>query len=155
LTEAGYGSRFSQNSQLAQDFSAVGQALQSGDLAGAQQAFASFRQDVQAALSARGQHQQNRGSANNTNAGSTPEIILNLGNTNNNGSPEQITLDFANGGNGNKQLTTGVSNGSGSSEQVTLNLNNLTATPEIILNLSNPGGASQTQSSGNQLSVTA
>jgi hypothetical protein len=154
LTQAGSGGGVSQNPQLAQDFNAIGQALQSGDLAGAQQAFATFQQDLQAALAARGHHHHG-GGRQSANAASTPEITLNLGNAAGNGSPEQVTLSLANASNGGEQLTIGVSNGSGNPEQITLNLNSLTATPEIIVNLGNSGGASQSQSSGNQLSVTA
>jgi len=55
------------NSQVASDFTALGQALQAGDLAGAQQAFATFRQDLNTANRAHGSDRQ---------AG--PEIIINL-----------------------------------------------------------------------------
>jgi hypothetical protein len=54
--------------KVAQDFNAIGKALQSGDLEGAQQAFATFLQDTQG--TARGQRQSR--------FAPSPEIIINL-----------------------------------------------------------------------------
>jgi hypothetical protein len=149
------------NPQLAQDFTAIGTALQSGDLAGAQQAFATFQQDLQNVQASGGhfrRHHHHGGNGQNSSASSSPEIILNLGNTS--GSPEQINLNFSNNGGNGEQLTIGISNGSGSPEQITVNLGANSAPPEIILNLSR--GSTSTQptttqvpASGGQLSVTA
>jgi hypothetical protein len=50
------GNPNSPSSQIQQDFAAVGQALQSGDLSGAQQAFQKFQQDVQSAHHGRHHH---------------------------------------------------------------------------------------------------
>lgn len=58
--------------KVAQDFNAIGKALQSGDLEGAQQAFATFLQDTQG--TARGHRQSRFAPSPNT----TPEMIINL-----------------------------------------------------------------------------
>ena len=148
------------NAQLNQDFNAIGQALQSGDIAGAQKAFATFQQDlqnvqagsqtqgssqgqagqVQASRGHHHRHHHHGGSGQSSSAASTtPDIILNLGNSG--GSAQQITLNFANNGSSGEQLTIGVSNGSGSPEQVTVNFGS-NSNPDIVLNLGSTGSAS-------------
>ena len=84
------------NSKLAQDFNNLGQALQSGDLAGAQKAFATLQQDIRASRHHfGGRSSQNLNSAPSTN--SVPEIIINLGNTGSSGEQIIINLGAANG----------------------------------------------------------
>ena len=51
----------SPGSQIQQDFAAVGQALQSGDVSGAQAAFAKFEQDVQSAHHGHHHHHRAQG----------------------------------------------------------------------------------------------
>ncbi len=84
------------NSRLAQDFNNLGQELQSGDLAGAQQAFGTLQQDIQAS-----RHHFGGGSSQNSNpapsTNSTPEIIINLGNTGSGGEQIIINLGAGNG----------------------------------------------------------
>ena len=62
---------FGSNSKANSDYQALASALQSGDLAGAQQAFANLKQDVQgAAQTSRGHHHHHHhraGTANNSN----------------------------------------------------------------------------------------
>jgi len=143
-------SRGQNNSQLSQDFSAIGQALQSGNLAGAQQAFSNFQQDLP---EARGQHHHASG-GQAASSGTTPEIILNLPAPSASGSPEQITIDFSNGANG-EQINLSVANGSGNPEQVTFNLSAGSSLPEIVLNFGAASAQSSAASTGSQVNVTA
>jgi hypothetical protein len=159
------------NSQLNKDFNAIGQALQSGDLAGAQSAFATFQQDlqnvrggsrlqsgggqVQASGGRHHHHYHHHGSGQSSSASSpTPGIILNLGNSSNSGSGEQISLSFANNGSNGEQLTIGVSNGSGSPEQITVNFGS-GSNPDIILNLGNNGSAAASTATTTPVAATS
>ena len=147
------------NSKLAQDFNNLGQALQSGDLAGAQQAFATLQQDIKASRHHfAGRTSQTPNPAPTTN--STPEIIINLGNAGSNG--EQIIINFgaANGSSAAASTTptpapassdatssqtssstpssSSDTSGSGSTSSTTTVAPTQTSAPEqIILNLNN------------------
>jgi hypothetical protein len=152
------------SSQRQQDFNAIGQALQSGNLAGAQQAFAQ--------LASTFHPQQQQQQSNET----QPAVIVNLSgllsssssapasalptastssavqpaaadstasasgseivlNLGNLTPGEQISIGLSNGANGSEQLTIGISNQQNQNpEQITLNLNP-NSNQEIILNL--------------------
>ena len=164
----------------AQNFQAIGQALQSGDLAGAQSAFANLAstfgnqgQPTQTAISAYNSNSVapeiviNLGAASNTsaangstNTSTTPELVINVGQGNGSSSasssPEEVTINLGSGSSG-AQITIDENQGQNGSnaEQVTINLNQA-KNYELILNLINPATASQTQSNAsNSLSVSA
>ena len=150
-----------------QSFEAIGKALQSGDLAGAQSALASLEgtfgkqsQQAQTAISAYNSGATeiviNLGGASGSSASTgstTPEIVINLGQGNNSPavSPEEITINFGGGASG--APATQGQNGS-LANQITIDLNQQsTHNYELILNLINSSSTSQTQS--NALSVSA
>lgn len=127
------------NPKVANDFAALGQALQAGDLAGAQQAFATFRQD------ARGGRQQPV--ANNT----LPEIVINLsgilpsntsasqsGTTSSSNTSTSAAASDSSSSSGSTTATTGQAAPPASSlPEIVLNLfggNGSFAGPEIIFN---------------------
>ena len=62
-------SPWSQNNPLGKDFQALQSALQSGDLSGAQSAFASVKQDLQSAGAARGHHHHHHKSSSAARSG--------------------------------------------------------------------------------------
>jgi hypothetical protein len=138
-----------------QDFNEIGQQIQSGNLSGAQQAFAQLantfrRQEPPPPVSSTSSAAGSGASTTGTNAGG-PEIVLNLANA---PAGEQITINLNNGSNGNEQLTVSASNQQNSNpEQITLNLNP-DSNQEIVLNLFNSTGGSQSQSSSG-VSVSA
>ncbi len=59
---------------LASDYAAIGQALQSGDLSGAQKAFASLEQDAKTASNAKSGHRAHRHHHENANASANPTL---------------------------------------------------------------------------------
>jgi hypothetical protein len=148
-----------------QDFQAIGQALQSGDLAGAQSAFANLsgtfgQQSVQA---------QTAISAYNSNP-AIPEIVINLGNTSSNtAASSSATPEIV--------INVGQENSSSSNTpaaEVVINLGNApgttgasgSATPEVVIDLGQGSGSSATApeevtisissgSSGAQVSIDA
>lgn len=151
-----------------QDFQAIGQALQKGDLAGAQSAFATLestfaKQSQQSAISA---YNANSGTAeivisvvgtpssSASSAPATPELVINLGQGSSSSatSPGEITINLGSGSSGGQVLIDAAQGqNNSSSEPVTINLNPQQSKYEIILNLLN---ASSTRS-GNALSVSA
>lgn len=147
-------------SQRQQDFAAIGQALQAGDLNGAQQAlsqlwntFPVHRYEPSAAATT-------SSATSSTAAGpgaAGPEIILNLGNA---PAGEQITIGL-NGAsaNGGEQVTVSVANPQNPNpEQITFNLAQ-NSNEQIVLNLFNSNSSSAQSSSapaqGSGLSVSA
>jgi hypothetical protein len=135
-------------SQRQQDFAAVGQALQAGDLAGARQALSQlwntfpvhhFNPPVATA---------NSGQPSSS-ASSGPEITLNLGNVT---AGEQITIGV-NNTNGAEQVTFSVSNQQNPNpEQITINLNQ-NSNEHVVLNLLDNTSTASAQRNG--LSVSA
>jgi hypothetical protein len=90
---------------------------------------------------------------------SVPELILNLGNSNNNGTAgPELTLNFSNGtGNGstNPEITLNFNSGGGngsSAPELVLNLGT-TGSAEIAFNFGNSNG--QSQSGGIQVDIVA
>lgn len=85
-----------------------------------------------------------------------PEIILNLGNPSgtSTGTPEEITITLGNNPSGSgEQLTVGINDSQGGqAQQIAINLNN-NANEQIILNLFNNAGSSQSQ--GSSISLQA
>jgi len=163
-------------STAAVSITAIGQALQSGDLAGAQQlncrvpfhhqhqqssepqpaivlnlsAAATAAAATPAATPADTSASQPADNTSSTASASGSEIVLNLGSL----TPgEQITIGVSNTSSGAEQVTIGVAQQNQTPEQITLNLNQ-NSNQEIILNLFNSTAAgSTTQGSG--VSVTA
>jgi len=153
--------------QRQQDFAAIGQALQAGDLSGAQTAFAQLQATFHKAPSQPSQQpdpnpavvvniggQASQSSSSSSAATSTPapaggEIVLNLGNIT---SGEQITIGVSNSSSG-EQVTIGVaSQANQAPEQITLNLNQ-NSNQEIVLNLFN--STSTSSASGSNVNATA
>jgi len=153
-----------------QDFQAIGQALQKGDLAGAQSAFATlestFAKQSQQSQSAISAYNANSGTAeivisvvgtpssSASSAPATPELVINLGQGSSSSatSPGEITINLGSGSSGGQVLIDAAQGqNNSSSEPVTINLNPQQSKYEIILNLLN---ASSTRS-GNALSVSA
>ncbi len=100
----------------------------------------------------------NLGGASGTSAsgGSTPEIIVNLGQGSSSGSPEEVTINFGSGSAG-AQISIDTTQGQNGSpaEQVTINLNQQN-NYELVLNLFNAISTSQAQSgSSNAVSLHA
>ena len=154
------------NPKLAQDFNNLGQALQSGDLAGAQQAFATLQQDIQASRRGHGHHLgggNNQNSSQAPSANATPEIVINLSHGDSNG--EQIVINLgalsSSATSGSNPLSTpapatgdsagptsnptsssaGGASASGASSSATAGASGQnSALEQIILNLSNGGG---------------
>jgi hypothetical protein len=132
--------------QRQQDFAAIGQALQSGDLTGAQQALSQLWNTFPDRLNTSATANSNQSSSS---ASSGPEITLNLGNVT---AGEQITIDL-NNTNGAEQVTLNVSNQQNQSpEQITINLNQ-NSNEQVVLNLFN--NTSTTSAQGSGLSVSA
>ncbi len=156
------------NPQREQDFAAIGQALQSGNLAAAQQAFsqlkATFEKGGPVPVSANPPDPATPapkvpGASSNSNSG--PEIVLNLGSASGSASPEQITISITNPGSGGEQVSIGVGTQGSSRQQVTLNLG-ANSKEEIILNFLGASASTSGSSSGTTgssstagLSVTA
>jgi hypothetical protein len=152
--------------QRQQDFAAIGQALQAGDLSGAQAAFAQLQatfhkptaqpqqqadQNPAVVVNIGGQPSQSSTSSGGTSqsAPAGGEIVLNLGNIT---SGEQITIGVSNSSSG-EQVTIGVANQANQApEQITLNLNQ-NSNQEIVLNLFN--STSNTSASGSNVNATA
>ena len=152
--------------QRQQDFAAIGQALQAGDLSGAQTAFAQLQATFHKApsqpsqqpdpnpavvVNIGGQSSQSSSSsgATSTSAPAGGEIVLNLGNIT---SGEQITIGVSNSSSG-EQVTIGVaSQANQAPEQITLNLNQ-SSNQEIVLNLFN--STSTSSASGSNVNATA
>src|SRR4029077_9297432 len=132
-----------------QDFTNVGKALQSGDLAGAQQSFGALKATFQVGDTIDPPH-------TNPAAASGPEIILNLSpiNTGSGGSasPEQIPINISNQANGGEQISIGIGSQGSNTEQVTLNLPS-NSNEQIVLNLL--GASSATSGSSTSTSSTA
>src|SRR5262249_6234314 len=126
------------------DFDAIGKALQSGDLAGAQQAFANLQStftfhhwlrslDPTGAGSATGSASGSSSVSSRSTSGGLPEIVLNLGNV----SGEQITINLSNATGGGEQVSINVGNQQNPNlEQVNLNLAQ-GSSQQIVLNLFN------------------
>ncbi len=128
-------------SQRQQYFDAIGQALQNGDLAAARQALVQLRSTFH------GAHPVPSPAATADLSGSAPTpapIVLNLGNV----TPgEQITIGVKNAEDGTEQVTIGIASQQNQSpEQITLNLNQ-NSNQQIILNLFNSSDSSSTQGS--------
>jgi hypothetical protein len=138
------------NPKVANDFAALGQALQAGDLAGAQQAFAAFRQDAR-----NGRAQSRQQPAPNT---ANPEIVINLSGIlpSNTGASQPAAPSSSNtSGNaagdasgsssGSTTATTGQTGSqTGSLPEIVLNLfggNGSFAGPEIIFNFGSNNAA--------------
>ncbi len=147
--------------QRAQDFAAIGQALQSGDLQGAQQAFAKLQQD----LRGRAASSSSSTGAGQTNSNTIAEIIVNLNSAGSNllapapaspvvppASPTPSTVAPASttdSGSTTPASTTAPADSTpaaaNSSPEIILNLgSNSGTTPEIILNLSQGSSAGST-----------
>jgi hypothetical protein len=136
------------NPKVAIDFAALGQALQAGDLAVAQQAFATFRQDLRSGRHQNGAQQP----ANST----LPEIVINLrgilpNNSSNNtaaSSSGSTPTDASSSSSGSTSGTTGQTASSTSAPpEIVLNVfggNGSFAGPEIIFNFGNNGANSST-----------
>ncbi len=140
--------------QREKDFVAIGKALQSGDLAGAQQAFDALKGTFTHSSPIQTIHTDTGGGTTTT--GSGPEIILNLGSGGN--VPQQITLDITNASNGGEKVALSFGSQGGSTEQVTFNLP-ANSNEQLVVNLldqsaSTTSSSSATPSGGN-LSVSA
>jgi hypothetical protein len=61
-----------QSSQISTDFGTLQSALQSGDLSGAQSAFATLKQDMQSAGAARGAHHHHHHQSGGATSSTTP-----------------------------------------------------------------------------------
>jgi hypothetical protein len=160
-----------QQADRAQSFQAIGQALQSGDLAGAQSAFAGLQgtfgkqsQQAQTAISAYNSGVTeiviNLGAASSTSASTgstTPEIVINLGEGGNSSSssPEEVTINLGSGSSAPQVSINETQGQNGSAAgQIAIDLNQQSNNSyELILNLLNSGSTSPTQSSA--LSVNA
>ena len=136
------------NPKIASDFAALGQALQAGDLAAAQQAFATFRHDLRSGRSQNGASQ----SANST----LPEIVINISgflpdNSGSNpaaNSPAPSTsapADSSSSSSSSASATTAQASSTTSAPEIVLNLfggNGSFAGPEIIFNFGNNSATS-------------
>jgi hypothetical protein len=122
------------NSQREQDFTTIGQALQSGNLSAAQQAFSNLEATFQKA-SPVGPTPVTTGAEAGSGAGSSggstgPAIVLNVPNTGS--GPDQVTINIANQASGGEQVSLSIGQGS-NAQQVSFNLGANT-NEEIILN---------------------
>ncbi|MGO8796696.1 MAG: hypothetical protein ACLQLC_17875 [Candidatus Sulfotelmatobacter sp.] len=152
------------------DFTAIGTALQSGDLAGAQQAFSSLKATFEKAVPVQNPAPQgpapivspilsSTGQSSSTGSNSGPEIVLNIG-ASSSSTPEQITINISNPASGGEQVSIGIgSEGSTSQQVTTLNLP-ANSNEQIVLNLLGASGASSSTanasaSTASSLSVTA
>lgn len=152
------------NPKAATDFAALGQALQAGDLAGAQEAFAAFRQDAR-----NGRAQSAQQPAANP---ATPEIVINLsgilpsntgasqsGATSSSNTSGNTAADGSGSSSGSTTATTGQTGSQTSSfPEIVLNLfggNGSFAGPEIIFNFgSNNAAPTPAPSSSDQQTST-
>jgi hypothetical protein len=144
------------STQREQDFTAIGQALQAGDLAGAQQAFSALK----ATGLNLGSQTTSTTAPTTTTAASTPAVVLNLssGSTTNSAATgttastpiAEIVLNFSSGGSTNGATTPTPTSATG---------------PEIVLNLSDNGSSTNPEqitiaignysSGGEQVSISA
>jgi hypothetical protein len=138
--------------QREQDFNAVGQALQNGDLAGAQQAFTTLASTFN--TSPRVVDPPIPGGSGSS-AG--PEVVLNLSGGNS-ATPEQVTININNASSGGEQVSLSVGNQGSNAQEVTFNLGANT-NEQIVLNLlgasSSASGSSTSGTSGTGISVSA
>jgi hypothetical protein len=137
--------------QRDQDFDAIGTALQSGDLAAAQQAFSSLKSSFQqVAVPPSTVSAPVAGSPSS--AG--PEIILNLSNSGST-SPQEITLNISNASNGGgEQISLSVGNQQGSNPQeITFNLAP-NSNEQIILNLLSASSSESSSTTGSSSSTS-
>jgi hypothetical protein len=131
--------------QREQDFAAVGQALQSGDLAGAQQAFGALETTFQSSQAGGPGGGLSPTPVASPAASSGPEIILNLSNSS--GSPEQITINVSNSANGGgEQVSLSVGNQASNTPELTFNLSP-NSNEQIVLNLLDGSSSTSTSSS--------
>jgi hypothetical protein len=147
-----------------QDFTAIGQALQSGNLSSAQQAYSQLESTFNHHVRVAPPVADGGGSTGSTTPTSTSptstsptstsptssgapassEIIVNLGAI----TPgEQVNINIANGANGSDQITIGVAGQGSTPEQITLNLN-ASSNQELVLNLFNSTTSTSSQGSG-------
>jgi hypothetical protein len=154
ITALGQGGPFAsgnsfRSSQREQDFTAIGQALQSGDLAGAQQAFAALKG------TSHGGAQVDPPAAPAAASSGGPEIVLNLSNSSGGStSPEQITINIGNSGSGGgEQVSLSVGNQGSNPQQVTFNLGS-NSNEQIVINLLD-GSSSSGASTGTPATGTA
>jgi hypothetical protein len=130
-----------------QDFAAIGQALQNGDLAGAQQALSHLQSTFDYRhYSAPPPAAPPAPSTSPASTGSSgAEIVLNLGNA---PAGEQITIGLSGSAHGGEQLTVSLANPqSQTPEQITLNLAQ-NSNQQIVLNLFNSSSASSAAAGG-------
>jgi hypothetical protein len=160
------------------DFTAIGTALQSGNLAGAQQAFSNLKATFAPAATVQNPVSQgpapvvppilpSLGQSSTSQSGSTgsntgPEIVLNIG-ASSSSTPEQITINISNPASGGEQVSIDIgSEGSTSQQVTTLNLP-ANSNEQIVLNLlaasqassSSSSTANSSASTASGLSVTA
>jgi len=151
--------------QREQAFTAVGQALQNGDLAGAQQAFAALGSTFapQATTPVNSVPNQGTGGAQAAGPAPTqPEIVVNLSGAGSSTNPEQITINISNAASGGgEQVSLSVGNQGSNAQQISFNLG-ANSNEEIVLNLlgassasSSTTGSSTTSTAGSGLSVSA
>jgi hypothetical protein len=136
--------------QREQDFNAIGQALQAGDLAAAKQAFGALKATFQ------GEGHQPLppvpSPASSPSPASGPEIILNLSSLSGGStSPEQITINISNPASGGEQVSIGIGTQGSTAEQVTFNLPS-NSNEQIVLNLL--GASSTTTGSSTSTGTT-
>ncbi len=154
-------------------FTAIGTALQSGNLAGAQQAFSNLKATFGQAATAQNPVSQgpapvvppivsSPAQSPTTGNNTGPEIVLNIG-ASSSSTPEQITISISNPAGGGEQVSIGVgSEGSTSQQVTTLNLP-ANSNEQIVLNLlaasqagsSSSSTASSSASTASSLNVTA
>jgi hypothetical protein len=108
------------SSQREQDFVAIGQALQSGDLAGAQPVFAQLQSTFHSRQSSE----------------PSPAVVVNLGGSS---SPSSAATSSTN----SPPATAANSTASASGSEIVLNLGNMTPGEQITIGLSNPGNSSE------------
>lgn len=158
------GNAFSRSDRES-DFTAIGTALQSGDLAAAQQAFSNLKATFAQATTFQNPGTQgpapvvspvasSAGQSSSTGSSGGPEIVLNIG-ASSSSTPEQITINISNPASGGEQVSIGVgSEGSKAQQVTTLNLP-ANSNEQIVLNLLGASGGSDNSSSASSLSVTA
>jgi hypothetical protein len=114
-----------QQAGRAQDFQSIGQALENGDLAGAQSAFAT----LEGSFGQQNQQAQSAISAYSSNSG-VPEIVINLG------SPSGTSASSGSSGSSAPEVVVNIGQGGSSSSGAS-------GSPEVVINV---GGASSTSS---------
>ncbi len=144
-----------------QDFQAIGQALQNGDLAGAQSAFAT----LQGTFGQQNQQAQSAISAYNSNSGGA-EIVINLGSTAGTSAASGSSVE----GSSAPEVVVNVGQGGGSPSgpssgpEVVINLGSAASTsaasgssgstaPEVVVNVGQGGGSSSGPSSGPEVVI--